>query len=280
MMRPDGFLTVLRAAGLMLDVAMPDGRLRRVRAKGDCNGQRSGWYVLHAGPPMAGAYGNWKTGRNESWCYGGVGALSEVERVQLRDAVVRAQRQQQAEIAQRQAAARHLARERWQRADAASAEHPYLVAKGVGVHGLRQMEGKLLVPLRDAQGRLWSLQTIATDGSKRFLAGGRKRGLYYAVGRAVNDVVCVAEGYATAATIHEATGNPTAVAFDAGNLEPVACALRAKFPLATIVVCADDDAATAARLGVNPGLVSAQRAAAAVGGVVAMPPRPINEISS
>ncbi len=280
MSRPDGFLALLRAAGLMLDVVTPDGRRRRVRAHGDSNGQRSGWYVLHAGPPMAGAYGNWKTGDNESWCDGGVGALSEVERMQLREAVVRAQRKQQAELAQRQAAARHLARERWQRADAASVDHPYLVAKGVGVHGLRQLDGKLLVPLRDSQGRLWSLQTIAADGSKRFLAGGRKRGLYYPVGRAVNEVVCVAEGYATAATIHEVTGHPTAVAFDAGNLEPVACALRAKFPSAAIVVCADDDAATAARLGVNPGLVNAQRAAAAVGGVVAMPPRPSNETSS
>lgn len=280
MTRLDGFLAVLRASGLMLDVVTPDGRLRRVRAEGDGNGQRSGWYVLHAGPPLAGAYGNWKTGHNESWCDGGVDSLSEAERVKLREAVVRAQRQQQAELAQRQAAARQQARARWQRAEAAPANHPYLVAKGVGVHGLRQLDGLLLVPLRDAQGRLWSLQTITADGSKRFLAGGRKRGLYYAVGRAVSDVVCVAEGYATAASIHEATGHPTAVAFDAGNLEPVACTLRAKFPSAVIVVCADDDAATAARLGVNPGLVNAQRAADAVGGVVAMPPRPSNETSS
>jgi len=280
MNRPDGFLAVLRAAGLMLDRVTPDGRLRRVRAQGDSNGQRSGWYVLHPGPPMAGAYGNWKTGHSESWCDGGGEALSEAERAKLREVVVRAQRQQQAELAQRQGAARQLARERWLRADAAPADHPYLVAKGVGVHGLRQLDGLLLVPLRDAEGRPWSLQTIAVDGSKRFLAGGRKRGLYYPVGRPVSDVVCVAEGYATAATIHEVTGHPTAVAFDAGNLEPVACALRAKYPSAVIVVCADDDAATAARLGINPGLVNAQRAADAVGGVVAMPPRPSNETTS
>ena len=58
MMRPDGFLATLRAAGLMLDTAVADGRLRRVRAEGDGSGQRSGWYVLHAGPPQAGAYGS------------------------------------------------------------------------------------------------------------------------------------------------------------------------------------------------------------------------------
>lgn len=283
MARPDGFIAALRAAGLCVgtgDAVPANGRLCRVRAEGDGSGQRSGWYVLHAGPPQAGAYGNWKTGLNESWCEGGSEALSEADRAMLREAMVRAQRQQQAERAQRQAVARQQARERWQRASAAATDHPYLVAKGVGVHGLRQLNGVLLVPLRDAQGRLWSLQTIAADGSKRFLAGGRKRGLYYAVGRTVSDVVCIAEGYATAASIHEATGHPTAVAFDAGNLEPVACALRAKFPSAVIVVCADDDAATAARLGINPGVANAQRAADAVGGVVAMPPRPRPEATS
>ncbi|WP_254057396.1 toprim domain-containing protein [Stenotrophomonas sp. ZAC14A_NAIMI4_1] len=222
---------------------------------------------------MAGAYGNWKSGLSESWCEAGSETLSDADRAALRDAVVRAQRQQQAERTQRQAMARHQARARWQCACAAEADHPYLVSKGVGVHGLRQLDGLLLVPLRDGQGRLWSLQSIAADGSKRFLAGGRKHGLYYAVGREVSDVVCIAEGFATAASIHEATGHPTAVAFDAGNLESVACALRAKFPSAVIVMCADDDAATAARLGINPGVANAQRAADAVGGVVAMPPR-------
>lgn len=54
MMRPDGFLATLRAAGLMLDAVVADGHLRRVRAEGDASGQRSGWYVLHAGPPQAG----------------------------------------------------------------------------------------------------------------------------------------------------------------------------------------------------------------------------------
>lgn len=273
MNRIDGFIAALRATGLLVQSVATDGRLRRVRAEGDGSGQRSGWYVLHAGPPMAGAYGNWKTGASEQWRDSKDDRLSASERAQLQATLRRAQRQQQAERARRQGAARQQAVARWQRAYAACDQHPYLAAKAVGTHGLRQADGRLLVPMRDGDGRLWSLQTIAADGTKRFQAGGRKRGLYYAIGRQVTDVVCIAEGYATAASIHEATGYPTAVAFDAGNLEPVARELRGKFPQALIVVCADDDAATALRRGINPGLASAQLAAQAVGGVVALPPR-------
>jgi len=273
MNRIDGFIAALRATGLLVQSVATDGRLRRVRAEGDGSGQRSGWYVLHAGPPMAGAYGNWKTGASEQWRDSQDDRLSASERAQLQATLRRAQRQQQAERARRQGAARQQAVARWQRAYAACEQHPYLASKGVGTHGLRQADGLLLVPMRDGDGRLWSLQTIAADGGKRFQAGGRKRGLYYAIGRQVTDVVCIAEGYATAASIHEATGYPTAVAFDAGNLEPVARELRGKFPQALIVICADDDAATALRRGINPGLASAQLAAQAVGGVVALPPR-------
>lgn len=273
MTRTDGFIVALRGAGLLVQSVVSDGCLRRVRAQGDAAGQRSGWYVLHQGPPMAGAYGNWKTGANEQWRSGEDAALSAEELARLQDTVRRAQRRQQAERAKRQAAARQLAVGRWQRASSADPAHPYLAAKGTAAHGLRQLHGSLLVPMRDGEGRLWSLQSIDRDGSKRFLTGGRKQGLYYAIGRDVGDILCVAEGFATAASVFEATGYHTAVAFDAGNLEPVARQLRAKFPHALIVLCADDDAATALRLGVNPGLTNAQRAAHAVGGVVAMPPR-------
>ena len=104
------------------------------------------------------------------------------------------------------------------------------------------------------------------DGRKTFLTGGRKRGCYYAIGRPV-DALCIAEGYATAATIHEATGQATACAFDAGNLEPVARALRGKFPRSRITVCADNDAGTQG----NPGVRYAEAAARAVRGFLAVP---------
>src|SRR5262249_45633045 len=82
-----------------------------------------------------------------------------------------------------------------------------------------------------------------------------------------NGLLCIAEGYATAASIHEATGHAVAVAFDAGNLEQVARALQAKYPDLRIVICADDDYRTAG----NPGITRATEAARVVGGLVAVP---------
>ena len=80
-------------------------------------------------------------------------------------------------------------------------------------------------------------------------------------------ILCVAEGYATGASIHEATRYAVAVAFDAGNLKPVATALRVKFPDLRLILCADDDANTPG----NPGLTKATEAAQAVAGLVALP---------
>jgi putative DNA primase/helicase len=51
----------------------------------------------------------------------------------------------------------------------------------------------------------------------------------------------VAEGFATAATVHEATGSAVAFAFNANNLKPIAKALREKFPNLEMVICGDDD---------------------------------------
>ena len=80
-------------------------------------------------------------------------------------------------------------------------------------------------------------------------------------------MLCIVEGFATGATINEATGYAVAVAFNAGNLEAVARAMRAKFPDLILIICADDDYQTDG----NPGLTKATAAARAVGGLLALP---------
>ena len=154
----------------------------------------------------------------------------------------------------------------WQPAEPARDDHPYLLAKSVGTHGIRQRADELVIPMRDASGELYSLQFISPAGTKRYLAGGRVRGCYFSIGKP-NGVICVAEGFATAASVHETSGHAVAVAFNAGNLEPVARAIRAKLPNIRIVVCADDDYRTPG----NPGLAKGTEAARAVGGVMAIP---------
>lgn len=155
---------------------------------------------------------------------------------------------------------------------------PYLERKGVQPHGVRfTPDGWLLVPLRDAAGTLWNVQRIAPSKpqggpDKLFLAGGRKSGLWHLLGGpVVAGVLLVAEGYATAASLHQATGYPVAVAFDAGNLLPVAKELRQLYPDSLLVLCGDDDAQTHARTGRNPGRDKASAAAKAVRGLAVFP---------
>ncbi|MDP2408078.1 MAG: DUF927 domain-containing protein [Hydrogenophaga sp.] len=194
------------------------------------------------------------------------------------------QRQEQARIDAGHAAASDQAAAQWQDASEGGAS-PYLVRKGVQPHGVRFADGGvLLVPLRDGAGKLWNVQRIAPtkpeNGApeKLFLKGGRKSGLWHLVGKLASGddatgpaVLLIAEGYATASTLHEATGYPVAVAFDAGNLQHVARALRQLHPAALLAVCGDDDQDTEKQTGTNPGRVKAAAAARAVHGLALLP---------
>ena len=187
---------------------------------------------------------------------------------------------QQAEQARQQAAHAAAALDAVAQWDAASdtGASPYLARKGVQAHGVRfAPDGCVLVPLRDAAGDLWNLQRIAperpADGTdKLFLKGGRKSGLWHWCGDPAGaQVLLIAEGYATAASVHQATGRPVAVAFDAGNLAHVAKALRQQYRAALLVLCGDDDAATEERTGTNTGRVKAEAAARTVRGLAVFP---------
>jgi len=158
--------------------------------------------------------------------------------------------------------------ETWNKASPAT-DHPYLLKKGVQAYGLKVSKGKLLVPVRIG-GELTSLQYIDADGGKMFHKGGNVSGGYFSIAgdkRASAERAVVCEGYATGASIREATGQHVAVAFNAGNLQKVAQAIRTKLPDACIVIAADNDQKTS----VNTGLDAAVNAAEAVKGLVALP---------
>ncbi|WP_186131974.1 DUF927 domain-containing protein [Burkholderia gladioli] len=183
-----------------------------------------------------------------------------------------------AELTEKQQAASVLADSIWSAAEPAPADHPYLARKRIPVDALRvyrgglcigtaACDGALVIPARDAAGKLWTLEFILTDGQKRYLPNGRKAGCFSLIGGPVSSTLLIGEGYATCATLAAATGYPAAVAFDAGNLHAVALALRVQYPDARIVVCADDDYTTKG----NPGVTKARAAADAVAGIVAVP---------
>lgn len=129
--------------------------------------------------------------------------------------------------------------------------------------------GTLVVPLKDIGGQLMSLQFIFESGSKKFLKYGQKSGCFHFIGDTVSagEKLGIAEGYATAATIHEVTGLPVAVAFDAGNLLPVAQAFYEFMTHIQIVIFGDDDRETEG----NPGRTKALAAAQAVNGRAVFP---------
>lgn len=147
----------------------------------------------------------------------------------------------------------------------------YLQRKGVGAHGVRFLpDGTLLVPMFDGAGELQNLQRIAPvkpagdAPEKRFLPGGRKTGLWHLVGSLDGaEVLLVGEGYATCASLHEASGRPVAVAFDAGNLVHVVRELRQLHPALPLLVAGDNDHETEARTGRNTGADKARTAARA-----------------
>ena len=115
---------------------------------------------------------------------------------------------------------------------------------------------------------LCSLQFITPHGGKYFLENGEVKGGYFAIGTTKGaEALCVAEGFATGATVHEATGHPVAVAYNCGNLLPVAETQRKGYPELSMILCADNDVATEG----NPGLSKAVEAARGVGAKLAVP---------
>jgi phage/plasmid primase-like uncharacterized protein len=253
-----------------------DGTLRRAPVEGDRNGQTSGSYVGHLDGWPAGYIRNHRTGTEIRWkADWPTQTMMPAERAAFTAAAAARSAARTRERQAIQARAARMAHRLWAAASPAR-DHPYLAAKGVRAHGLRQdQRGRLLVPVQGADGRLWGVQRVGVDGSKQFLKGTRTEGGHMLIGDRPRPgaPLLVAEGYATGATLHEATGLPVAVAFNAGNLLAVARAYRAADASRPIVIAGDNDHHLPKRAVPLPnvGKEKAQATARAVGGVTALP---------
>ncbi len=269
------FAVTLERLGLRVEGRpVMDGVLRRVPVEGDRGRQRSGAYVGHLDGWPAGYARNHRTGAEERWRADATHSLRPNERAALaRKAAAVAERRARARLEAQRSAAR-LATRMWEVARPA-ASHPYLAAKGVAAHGLRvDARGVLLVPVCGSDGRLWGLQRIRRDGTKLFLKDARTEGGHFLIGTlAPGRPLIVAEGYATGATLYEATGRPVAVAFNAHNLLAVASGYRALDRDRPIVVAGDDDHHLPRRRPPLPnvGRDAAHAVAAVVGGIAVIP---------
>ena len=266
-----GFKTAMLAAGLDApEFIYGDGKLRRFDT-GEKKG-KTGWYLLHLDGVPAGSFGDWRTmPEGQTWCSKERDSMTESERQAHKARIAAMQVQREVEEKKRHAKAATDCEKQWDLAKPCPAGgHPYLLAKGVKPYGVRlDGLGCLMVPAY-IDAKLTSLQFIDEDGGKRFKTGGRVRGASFTLGEldgATRLIVC--EGFATGASIFEVAGAGAlvVVAFNAGNLLPVAKALRAKHSDAEIIIAADDDVGKPG----NPGLSKATEAAKAIKAKLAVP---------
>lgn len=259
--RTDSALEQFRAALIQRGLVPPaeiqaDGAIHRCDADGR-KGRKDGAYLLHLDGIPAGGIENHRDGRGwENW-RADIGRTFAAEEEAAHLAKVETMRRaREAEAKRRASQAAKRAKALWAEARPAPADHAYLAKKGVQAHGLRvyrgpmeisgkTMDGALLVPIADSAGRVQSLQLITPEGDKLFLPGGKLPGYFYLLGTLDDPAgpLVVAEGFATGASLFEATGWPVAVAFNAGNLAPVALALSAQPSEAQLIIAADDDTA-------------------------------------
>jgi len=260
-LQADQFRKAASERGLLIPDDMDCGKFKRCPILGRAKGNQDGAYVYFADSFPAGGFQNWADGEGwQDWRADLDRPLSSHEEKTYQERIQAARAMRDAEEARAQAAAAEKAAAEWEQA-APCEFHPYLSEKGVKPHGLRVIGDKLVMPFYTPSGILSTHQTITATGAKRWLFEGRKQGCFYMIGKVGTGPLCIAEGFATAASIHEATGFPVAVAGDAGNLQPVAKALRTVHPEADLVICADDDPTKG-----NPGKTAAIKAAQVVPG--------------
>lgn len=309
----DDALSQLQSAGL--DVySIETGRLVRCKIDGDRGNQKTGWYSLHelrienGDTLIVGAYGNWRDG-SDPQTGKPLSRKIDLKKVELtndeRDAIkARITADRKRAENQRKAKAEKAARraEKTWKQCSEDGHSEYLNKKKVKAYGVRfSPSGNLVIPLHDAKGKIHGLQVIYSDPEVKkkkgrdkdfWPVGLTKRGHFFMIGSPTR-VIIVVEGYATGASIFEATQGAYAVivTFDAGNILPAAQNLKKRYRKAQILIAADDDylgrcrscrkstpvaEETCQHCGephgkTNVGINSASAAALAVGGVWQIP---------
>ena len=253
-----------------------NGKKCRFRIAGDKPNSKNGEIEGRLGESAYATYRTYKrSGDRHRWTHKDVESLPEPENAMHSELADRQERINQQKLSRRHKSVANKARRLFDEYEPLR-KHKYLVAKGLSkanIDGLASHDDRLVVPLRDINGKLWSLQRIDADGSKRFDPGGRTTGCYFHVGKPITWRVIIAEGLATAMSLNLASGIPCLASMSARNLMHVAKAVREKHPRALITLAADDDAATLLKSGRNPGIEASEAAARAIGGVVAYPRR-------
>jgi phage/plasmid primase-like uncharacterized protein len=254
------FAAELERYGLRVKGApVMDGEWHRAPVDGDRGAKKSGSYRGWLGADPGGIITSFKGGTPTTWRpERGVAPMSADELAQWRASQGEARSAREAAQKGREEATAKQAEKIWKAAKVARPDHPYLVKKGIGPSIARQavagqtaqmtdgktikIGGRLIIPMRDVDGKLWNVQMIAQTGSKMFLPG-RKKGLFAVLGKDQHTgaPMLFAEGFATGETLHNTTALRTVITFDSGNILPVAREIHAKHPDRQKIFAADND---------------------------------------
>jgi len=256
------FEDALRISGLMPTSVIADDRWHRCATESKPR-KRNGAYRL-ALDNAIGWFRDWAL-------HEGVQTWRADETTQVRVVDARKLRADRERERARRIASMRAARDFWNAAHPMRALHPYIAAKKLspqGCAGLRVSGRHLVVPVWNGE---WivSVQTIDEAGEKRFWPGAPVKAGCFFLERKGAALTVVCEGLATGLAVYQSMRVArVVVAFDAGNLLPVVQRIK---PAGSVVIAADNDHETEARIGVNPGIRKAQEAAEAIGCGVAYP---------
>ena len=264
-------IEAMRAAGLQPpDEILMDGKIHRFRSgtKGEPgHGDKPGWYLVFGDGIPAGRFGCWRAGMEITWRADVGRKLTEFEEMSHARRISESKVLREAAQERQHQVASETVEKIWLSGGAAHPDHPYLKRKGIQTHGVRITgDGRLMAPLYDADGPLSTLQYIDEQGGKLYHPGGQTGGKFWMLGTMDEPgTLFVAEGFATAATIHETSDRPVVVAYSASNLVPVTGTLREMYgSTQDIVIVADHDAS-------GVGQRYAEQASAKYGARMVMP---------
>lgn len=245
------FTNLLADYGIATSDPITLNKFTRFHVEGDKKGSKNGFYILHSDGLPAAHFGCHNRNISENWCIKDKNELTDIERADFNQRITKAREQREKLDLEQYQAAKLQIQKRLINATppAPDNSHPYLIAKNVNPYGVLIEGENLLIPARDVNGEKWTVQTITPTGDKKFQSGGKKKGCFHLIGKEIegngfNQTIVLCEGYATGATDFEALNEkyPVAVCFDSGNLEPVALALREKYPRLKILIAGDNDA--------------------------------------
>lgn len=239
----------LKSSGYEVDQVIPDGKIKRFKLD-RTDDKKSGFYVAYRNFSQRTGeefyvmvYGSWRGEETQTYCSLKT-TMSREDKTAVNRQIEECKRREAEERTASQAQVSDEVVRIWNSLEE-SGDNEYLrrkkIARDINA-GIRFDSQNLYVPARDIDGRLWSLQRISSDGTKMFHPGGRIRGCFHVIGdlKSAGNLYVV-EGFATAASVHAATGAPVVLCFNAGNIGEVVSSIRGRIREKSIIIAGDDD---------------------------------------